>query len=127
MDKVKIIYKEECFAIQGCVFEVYRVMGCGFLEPVYQECLASELRRRSIPFFPQRECLLSYKGEALEQKYKPDFICYDKIILEIKAAREIAPEHKAQVFNYHKATRFKLGLLVNFGHHPKAQVIRIVL
>ena len=126
MNEDKIIYKEECFAIQGCVFEVYREMGCGFLEPVYQECLASELGRRNIPFVSQKECLLSYKGEALKQKYKPDFICYDKIIMEIKATREIAPEHKAQVFNYLKATRFKLGLLANFGHHPKAQVIRIV-
>ncbi len=123
----KVLYKEECYAIQGAVFEVYREMGCGFLEAVYQECLEKELRCRSIPFVSQKDLRLYYKGEPLQQTYKPDFICFEKIIVEIKAVREIAPEHKAQVFNYLKATGMKLGLLVNFGHYPKAVIERIIL
>jgi len=122
-----ILYKEECYAIQGAVFEVYREMGCGFLEAVYQECLEKELAFRDIPFASQKELRLFYKDEPLQQTYKPDFICYEKIIVEIKAVKEIAPEHKAQVFNYLKATTMKLGLLVNFGHYPKATVERIIL
>ena len=123
----KVLYREECYTIQGAVFEVYREMGCGFLEAVYQECLEKELTLRSVPFVPQKELRLFYKEEPLQQTYKPDFICYEKIIVEIKAVKEIAPEHKAQVFNYLKATNMKLGLLVNFGHYPKATVERIIL
>ena len=123
----KIIYKEECYSIQGAVFEVYREMGCGFLEAVYQECLEKELSKRNIPFISQKELKLFYKGEELIQKYKPDLICFDKIILELKAVKEIAPEHKAQVINYLKATGYKLGLLVNFGIYPKAEIVRLAL
>ncbi len=123
----KIIYMDEVFAIQGAVFEVYREMGCGFLEAVYQECLAKELALRGIPFESQKDLQLSYKGVRLSQIYKPDFICYDKIIVELKAVKEIAPEHRAQLFNYLRASGTRLGLLVNFGHHPKATVERIIL
>jgi GxxExxY protein len=123
----KILYQKECFAIQGAIFEVYRVMGCGFLESVYQECLEIELRKREIPFIAQKELRLAYKSKILEQIYKPDIICYDRIIVEIKAVRDIAPEHKAQLFNYLKATGLKLGLLVNFSHFPKAQIVRVAL
>lgn len=122
-----MLYKEECYAIQGAIFEVYREMGCGFLEAIYQECLEKELRRQDIPFVAQKELQLTYKGQMLEQTYRADLICYDKIIIELKAAKEIAPEHKAQVFNYLKATGLKLGLVVNFGHYPKAQIERIIL
>jgi GxxExxY protein len=123
----KVLYKEKCYVIQGAVFEVYREMGCGFLEAVYQECLEKELTLRSVPFVSQKELGLFYKDEPLQQTYRPDFICYEKLIVEIKAVKEIAPEHKAQVFNYLKATNMKLGLLVNFGHYPKATVERIIL
>lgn len=123
----RLLYREECYAIQGAVFEVYREMGCGFLEAVYQECLEKELTLRGVPFISQKELHLSYKKEPLRQTYKPDLICYDKIIVEIKAVKEIAPEHKAQVFNYLKATGMNLGLLVNFGHYPKAKIERIIL
>jgi GxxExxY protein len=123
----KILYSEESYAIQGAVFEVYREMGCGFLEAVYQECLEKELKVRKIPFASQRELRLFYKGEPLKQTYKPDLICYEKVIVEIKAAKEIAPEHKAQVFNYLKATGMKLGLIVNFCHYPKVKIERIIL
>ena len=123
----KLIYEEESYAIRGAVFEVYREMGCGFLEAVYQECLAKEFGRAEIPFQAQPELWLSYKGERLQQTYKPDFVCFDKIIVELKAVKEICPEHQAQVINYLKATGMKLGLLVNFGAYPKATVERLAL
>ena len=123
----EILFKEECFQIQGAVFEVYREMGCGFLEAVYQECLEKELQERGIPFFAQQELKLSYKGEPLRQTYKPDLVCYDAIIVEVKALSATTGEHKAQVLNYLKATGKRLGLLVNFGCHPKATVERLVL
>jgi GxxExxY protein len=120
----KIIYKEESYAIQGAIFTVYREMGCGFLESVYQECLQKEFGYRGIPFESQKELQLSYKGEALQQVFKPDFICFGKILVELKAVRALAPEHAAQVLNYIKATGMSLGLLVNFGTHPNVTVKR---
>jgi len=123
----KIIFKEKSYKIQGAIFEVYREMGCGFLESVYQECLEKELQRRSIPFIAQQPLQLAYKGETLQQTYKPDLICYGQIIVELKAVKDIAPEHKAQVINYLKATGMKLGLLVNFGTYPKASITRLAL
>jgi GxxExxY protein len=123
----KILFKEECYVIQGAIFEVYREMGCGFLEAVYQECLERELIARDIPFQPQAELRLTYKGLVLKQTYKPDFICHGKIILEIKAVRDITPEHQAQLLNYLKATGMKLGLLVNFGSHPRVTIKRFAL
>lgn len=121
----KVLFPEESYAIQGAIFDVYREMGCGFLEAVYQECLEKELRSRQLPFEAQKELVLSYKGEQLAQTYKPDFICYGKIIVELKAVKEIAAEHKAQLLNYLKATGLELGLLVNFGAYPKAEIVRI--
>lgn len=123
----KILFKDECYAIQGAIYEVYREMGCGFLENVYQECLEKELHQRNIPFVAQKTLYLYYKGEPLCQTYKPDLICYDKIIIELKAVKEIAPEHKAQLINYLKATGIKLGMLVNFGSYPKASIVRLAL
>ena len=120
-----ILYKEECYLIQGAVFEVYREMGCGFLEAVYQECLELELKRRGVPFCRQVALPLAYKGEALKQAYIPDLICYDKIIVELKAVKDITSEHQAQLLNYLKASNLELGLLVNFGAYPKAQIVRI--
>ena len=110
---------------QGC-FEVYKDKGCGFLEAVYQECLEIELGFQQLPFLPQSELQLTYKGKILKQRYVPDFICFDKIILEIKAVSKLADEHRAQVHNYLKATGYKVGMLVNFGHYPKVEHERIV-
>ncbi len=125
--KEKIFFKDECYRIQGAIFDVYKEMGCGFLEAVYQECLEKELAMRDIPFVSQPELGLIYKGKKLSQKYRPDMICYDQIIIELKAVKEISPIHKAQLMNYLKATKLKLGLLVNFNHSPKVEIIRIVL
>ena len=123
----KILYKDEVYAIQGAVFDVYREMGCGFLEPVYQECLEKEFKLRGIPFEPQKELRLSYKGEILNLIYKPDLVCHDTIIVELKAVKDNDDAHRAQAFNYLKATGLRLGLLVNFGHYPKATVERIIM
>jgi len=122
-----IWYKEECYQIQGAVFDVYREMGGGFLEAVYQECLAKELLKRKIPFVEHQSLKLFYKGEALRQTYIPDFICHESIIIELKALSSTSDAHKAQVLNYLKATKMRLGLLVNFGCYPKATIQRIVL
>ena len=122
-----IIYKEEGYKIQGAIFEVYREMGSGFLEAVYQECLEKEMTLKGIPFVAQPTLQLSYKGVPLIQRYKPDLICYGKIIVELKAVRQTAPEHKAQIINYLKATNMRLGILVNFGAHPRADIIRLAL
>jgi len=97
-----------------------------FFGSSYQECLEKELRKRNILFVSQQELNLTYKGEKLQQSYKPDIICLGKIIIELKAAKEICDEHRAQLHNYLKATGLKLGLLVNFGHYPKATIERIV-
>ena len=124
----EILFKDESFKIMGACFEVHNEQGSGFVEPVYQECLQLELATQAIPFIAQQELELSYKGHKLTQTYKPDFVCFSKIILEIKAVSKFTDEHRAQVHNYLKATglRLGLGLLVNFGHHPKLEWERIV-
>jgi GxxExxY protein len=122
-----IIFKEESYRIMGACFEVYKEMGCGFLEAVYQECLEIELADQGIPFRPQAELALRYKNRSLKQKYIPDFILFEKIVLEIKAVSALSDEHRAQVHNYLRATGYRLGLLVNFGHYPKVEWERIVL
>jgi GxxExxY protein len=123
---MELIFKEEAYAIIGACFEVYREKGCGFLEAVYQECLEMELGFRAIPFRPQVELNLSYKGRPLKNVYKPDFICWEKVIVELKAASALTDEHRAQTHNYLKATNLRLGLLVNFGHYPHLEWERIV-
>jgi len=122
-----IVYKLESYEIMGACFEVYKEKGCGFLESVYQECLELELTDRKIPFQAQPELAVTYKGRALKSRFKPDFICYEKIILELKAVSGLTDEHRAQVQNYLRTTGLKLGLLVNFAHYPKLEYERIVL
>lgn len=123
----QLLFEEETFVIRGAVFEVYREMGYGFLEPVYQECLENEFASKGISFVSQPELKLNYKGQPLKQTYRPDFICYEQIIIELKAVKNIAPEHRAQVLNYLKATNLRLGLLVNSGSYPKAQIERLIV
>jgi GxxExxY protein len=120
-------YAQESYDIVGACFEVYKTMGRGFLEPVYQECLEIELSERGIPFLAQRQLQIVYKGRILEQIYKPDFVCYEKIILEVKAVTKLADAHRAQFFNYLRSTGMRLGMLVNFSSHPKLEYERIVL
>jgi GxxExxY protein len=124
---VELLLEKESYAVRGCVFEVYREMGCGFLEAVYQACMERELAKQGIPFEAQKELSLLYKGEPLKQTYKPDLVCYGDIIVELKAVKTVAPEHQAQLLNYLKATGIHVGLLVNFGSYPKATIERLVL
>ena len=121
-----MIYRDEAYAIRGACFEVYKTLGNGFLEAVYQEALAREFGLEGIPFREQQPLSLLYKGTLLNQTYKPDFVCFDKIIVEIKAVSKLAPEHDAQLLNYLKVTRMRLGLLVNFGHYPKMEIKRFI-
>lgn len=122
-----IIYKENSYRIMGACFEVYKEKGCGFLEPVYQECLEMEFSLQGILFQPQVGLALAYKGRLLKQRFVPDFICFGNIILEIKAVSQLNDEHRAQVHNCLRATGYKLGLLVNFGHYPGVEHERIVV
>ena len=120
-----LIYEEETYAIRGAIFEVYKTLGDGYLEDVYQNALDEELKQRGIPFVAQKE-LHIYKGRECGL-YKPDFICFDKIIVEIKAVESLHQKHSAQLMNYLKATGHRLGLLVNFGAYPKVDIRRIVV
>ena len=122
-----MIYKDECYAIQGAIYTVHNEMGSGFLEAVYQECLRLEFMDRDIPFQEKVGLKLKFKYHQLSQNYIPDFICYNKIIIEIKAATELLNIHRAQSLNYLKATGNKLCLPVNFHEHPKVKIERIVL
>ncbi|MDR1930435.1 MAG: GxxExxY protein, partial [Treponema sp.] len=116
----------ECYLIQGCVFEVYRNLGAGFLEAVYQEALEIELERAKIPFESQKILPIMYDGTPLKQYYQADLVCFEKIIVELKAVSKITNEHKSQIFNYLAATGLKLGLLVNFHAFPKVEITRII-
>ncbi|HPN84025.1 MAG TPA: GxxExxY protein [Victivallales bacterium] len=122
----ELIFKNESFKIIGACFEVYKDKGHGFLEAVYQECLAIEFKDSGIPFIEQPEMNLEYKGKKLKHHYVPDFLCFDKIILELEAVKDISDEHRAQIINYLKSSNLQLGLLVNFGHYPKLEYERFV-
>lgn len=120
-----LIFKDECYAIIGAAFEVCKDKGCGFYEPVYQECLGIEFQHSGIPAIGQPALTLEYRNQILEQRYLPDFVCYGKILVELKAVVGLTDEHRAQVLNYLKAGNFQLGLLINFGHYPKLQYERM--
>lgn len=122
-----LIYQEETFQVLGACFEVYREKGCGFLENVFQECLVYEFELRNIPVVAQLPLQLTYKGKPLRQHYVVDFVCFDKIVLELKAVSKLIDEHRAQTLNYLHATGMKVGLLVNFGHFPMIEHERFVL
>ena len=124
---MSLLFEKESYAIRGACFEVYKDKGCGFLEDVYQECLEIEFEYQKISYVAQPTLELGYREKILRQTYKPDFICYHEIIIEIKAAKNLDDTHRAQLYNYLKATKKRLGFLINFGHHPKIQIERIIL
>ena len=126
VEKAEILYKEECYEIYGCIYEVNKKLGSGFLEAVYQEAFEIELKRKNVPFASQQELKILYDGIPLTKKYIADIVCYNKIVIEIKAVSKIINQHKAQLMNYLAATGFRLGLLINFNLFPKAEIIRIV-
>ena len=121
----EIIHKQESYAIIGACFEVYNEKGCGFLEAVYQECLAIEFEHQAIPAIAKPPLTLTYRGRTLTQLYQPDFVCFGKIIVELKAASAIIDEHRAQLLNYLNATGFELGPAGEFRSLPQAGYERI--
>jgi GxxExxY protein len=121
----ELIYKRESYAIIGACFEVYNDKGCGFLEPVYQDCPGIEFEYQRIPAIAKPSLTLSYRGRILRQTYEPDYVCFEKIMVELKSVSTLADEHRAQLLNYLQATGFELGLLVNFGHYPKLEYERL--
>ena len=122
-----IIYKEESYKIVGAAFNVYNKLGHGFLEAVYQEALEIEFKKQGIPYEREKELKITYDGVELKATYKADFVCYGKIIVELKAVSYLEDSHRAQVYNYLHATGFKLGLLMNFGNSDELEKERIVV
>ena len=112
---VQLKYSDETYQIIGAAMEVHKTIGCGFTEPLYQEAFEQELQLREIPFQREKSFHVTYKGKELKKEFRPDFVCFDKIIVELKAVDDFADEHFAQVYNYLKATGLSLGLLINFG------------
>ena len=113
--RIKYMKDEKTYKIIGAAMEVHRELGCGFLEAVYQEALGREFTTQRIPFRSQPVIEIRYKGKPLEKKYQPDFICYGEIITEIKAVSSLTGKEEAQLINYLKASKIKVGLLFNFG------------
>ncbi len=122
-----IVYAQESYNIVGAAFEVYNKMGHGFLEAVYQECLELEFKKRGIPYEREKDIKIYYDGHELKQSYRADFVCYDKIIVELKAVSALNDAHHAQIYNYLHATNMKLGILLNFGCSDSLEKDRIVL
>jgi GxxExxY protein len=114
-EAIMIVYKNESYKIMGACFAVHSKLGCGFLEKVYHEALEREFIKRDISFIHEAELTINYDNNVLDKKYFADFVCFNKIIIEIKACESLNDIYTAQVLNYLSATGFKLGLLVNFG------------
>jgi GxxExxY protein len=121
-----LLYKEEVYAIVGAAMDVYNDLGPGFLENVYQEAMEIELESRKIPSKPRQEIHIKFKGRELTKFYIADVICYDKIIVEIKAMEKLSMKDEGQLINYLKATSLQVGVLINFGHYPSLEWKRLV-
>lgn len=121
------LFQQEGYDLMAAAFEVYNEKGSGFLEDVYHECLERELNRRKIPWSTKPTLFIYYKGEPLTRFYTPDLLVFSEIIVELKAARSLAPEHEAQLINYLKATRKRVGYLLNFGAHPRLEWKRMII
>ncbi len=126
MDLQDLIYPNEAYYIIGAAMKVHSELGPGFTEKVYQDALAIELRYRNIPFRREVELHASYRNITLESTFKPDFICYEKIIVEIKAVNELNDVHRSQAMNYAKVAGMKLALLINFGESSLVYERRVV-
>ncbi|MBP9993851.1 MAG: GxxExxY protein [bacterium] len=122
-----IYYRQESYDIVGAAMRVYNTLGHGFLESVYQEALEIELERAEIPFVREKNLRVFYDGIELNKTFKADYVCYDCIIVELKAIQNIDNASRSQLYNYLRVTGFKLGLLFNFGCSSKLEYERIVL
>ena len=123
----ELLFRDEAYRIIGACMAVHKDKGNGFVEPVYQDALEIEMELSGLPFDRQRNYPLFYRDRPLKHTYTPDLVCFDQIIVELKAARTLTDEHRAQVLNYLKVTGLQLGLLVNFGSYPRLEWERIVL
>ena len=123
----KLLFESETGAIIGAAMEVYYQLGIGFLEPVYQQALGIEFELRQIPNEPQKRLPITYKGTLLEKKYVADFVCFDQIIVEIKALSQLSPVDWTQTLNYLKITGFRVGLLFNFCSIGKLEYKRLII
>jgi GxxExxY protein len=111
----EFLYKDESYQIIGCAMRVHAELGCGFLEAVYQEALEVLFQIEGVQYKREPVLRIQFLGKTLNKEYSPDFICYDKIVLELKAQNELVGINRAQTLNYLKAARMKVGLLFNFG------------
>ena len=123
---MELLLKDEVYAIAGAAMEVHTQLGNGFLEAVYQEALELELATRAISFIPRPVLTIYYKGKKLKKEYEADLICYDQIIVELKALNRLSGTEEAQILNYLKATGLRVGLLINFGSVGKLEWKRFV-
>lgn len=123
---VELILKKEVFDIIGAAIEVHKIFGSGFLEAVYQEAFEIELKLREIPFESQRFLTVKYKERELSAKFKADLICFDQIVVELKALESLSGCEQAQIINYLKVTGMPVGLLINFGSSGKLEWKRFV-
>jgi len=123
----KLMLEKETYEILGACFEAYKEKGCGFLEAVYHECLEIEFALRGVPARSFVPLALTYKGRPLKKTYEADFICYESVLIELKAVSKLTDEHRAQVQNYLNATGLRVGLLINMGHFPKVEHERFAL
>ncbi len=121
-----MLYAEEVYNINGAMFEVFKNLGPGLLEKVYQEALEIEFKLRDIPYEREKRFNIVYKGNLLEQQYIADFVCYGKIIIELKSVSEVTDVHRAQVINYLKITGLRLALLQNFNVSTLQAAERII-
>ncbi len=126
MDTNELRFKDEVFAIVGAAIEVHRALGPGFLEAVYAEAFARELRQAGVPFEQEVLLQIRYKGEPLNKTYRADFVVFGVVLVEIKASNGLGQADRAQLLNYLKATGHPVGVLLNFGHHPKLEWLRMV-
>ena len=122
-----LMFAEEVYAITGAAIEVHKKLGPGFLEAVYQEALEIEFELREIPFASQKNLTIRYKGVVLKKVYCADFVCYGKIIVELKALSKLSGTEEAQLLNYLRATGLEVGVLINFGSSPRLEWKRFVL
>ncbi len=120
------LFKNKSYNIIGACMDVYNILRCGLSEPIYQDALEIEFELRNIPFDREKGLKVHYKDFVLQRTYRADFVCYDNIIVELKAIDELKSEHIAQVLNYLHITNFPLGLLINFGHKEHLEIKRLI-
>lgn len=121
-----LLLKDEVYAIIGAAIEVHKEQGSGYAEDIYQESLEIELADRGIPFEPQKPLQVRYKTRTLKKKFVADFVCFNQMIVEIKAIDQLTAREESQVLNYLKATGLRVGLLINFGSEGKLEWKRYI-